>query len=38
MKVVYKPDTEDEVEKIEGTNISWKSETVDPTKKKIKKK
>jgi nucleosome assembly protein 1-like 1 len=38
MKVVYKPDTEDEVERIEGTPISWADETKDPTKKKIKKK
>jgi len=38
LKVVYKPDTDDEVERIEGTPISWADETKDPTKKKIKKK
>lgn len=38
LKVVYKPDTEDEVERIEGTPISWADESKDPTKKKIKKK
>ena len=38
LKVLYRVDTEDEVEKIEGTQISWKDETKDPTKKKIKKK
>ena len=40
LKVIYKPDSndEDEVESLEGTNISWADETKDPTKKKIKKK
>ena len=38
LKVVYKPNTEDEVERIEGTTISWADESKDPTKKKIKKK
>jgi nucleosome assembly protein 1-like 1 len=38
LKVVYRPETEDDVEKIEGTNITWADETKDPTKKKIKKK
>ena len=38
VKVIYKPDTEDEVERIEGTPISWTDESKDPTKKKIKKK
>lgn len=38
LKVVYKPNTEDEVERIEGTPISWADESKDPTKKKIKKK
>ena len=38
VKVIYKPDTEDEVERIEGTPISWADESKDPTKKKIKKK
>ena len=38
LKVVYRPETEDDVEKIEGTGISWADETKDPTKKKIKKK
>ena len=38
LKILYRPDTEDEVEKIEGTPISWADETKDPTKKKIKKK
>jgi len=38
LKVIYRPDTEDEVEKIEGTPIAWADETKDPTKKKIKKK
>lgn len=38
LKIVYRPDTEDEVERIEGTPISWADETKDPTKKKIKKK
>ena len=38
VKVVYKPETEDEVERIEGTPIAWADETKDPTKKKIKKK
>ena len=36
LKVFYKGD-EDEVEKIEGTEINW-NEGKDPTKKKIKKK
>lgn len=38
LKVIYKPNTEDEVERIEGTPISWADESKDPTKKKIKKK
>jgi nucleosome assembly protein 1-like 1 len=38
LKIVYRPETEDDVEKIEGTNITWADETKDPTKKKIKKK
>lgn len=38
LKVIYRPETEDDVEKIIGTNISWADETKDPTKKKIKKK
>jgi hypothetical protein len=38
LKIVYRPDTEDEVERIEGTPITWADETKDPTKKKIKKK
>jgi nucleosome assembly protein 1-like 1 len=38
LKIVYRPDTEDEVEKIVGSAISWADETKDPTKKKIKKK
>lgn len=38
LKIVYRPDTEDDVERIEGTPISWADETKDPTKKKIKKK
>ena len=38
LRVVYKPNTEDEVERIEGTPISWADESKDPTKKKIKKK
>jgi nucleosome assembly protein 1-like 1 len=38
LKFIYRPDTEDEVEKIEGTPIAWADETKDPTKKKIKKK
>ena len=29
LKVTYKPDTEDEVERIEGTPISWADETKD---------
>lgn len=36
MKIIYKGD-EDEVQRIEGTQINWK-EGKDPTKKKIKKK
>ena len=38
LRVVYKPDSDDEVEKVEGTTISWADESKDPTKKKIKKK
>lgn len=38
IKVVYRPDSDDEVERIVGTPISWADETKDPTKKKIKKK
>jgi hypothetical protein len=38
LKIVYRPETEDDVEKIEGTTITWSDETKDPTKKKIKKK
>jgi hypothetical protein len=38
LRVIYKPNTEDEVERIEGTPISWADESKDPTKKKIKKK
>lgn len=38
LKVIYRPDAEDEVEKIEGTPIAWADETKVPTKKKIKKK
>jgi len=38
LKVVYRPDSDDEVERIVGTPISWADETKDPTKKKIKKK
>lgn len=38
LNVIYKPNTEDEVEKIEGTPISWSDESKDPTKKKLKKK
>lgn len=38
LKVVYRVDTDDEVERIEGTPISWADESKDPTKKKIKKK
>ena len=38
IKVVYRPDSDDEVERIVGTAISWADETKDPTKKKIKKK
>ncbi len=38
LRIVYRPDTEDEVERIEGTPISWADESKDPTKKKIKKK
>jgi hypothetical protein len=38
VKVVYRPDSDDEVERIVGTPISWADETKDPTKKKIKKK
>ena len=38
LKVIYKPDSDDEVERLEGTNISWADESKDPTKKKIKKK
>jgi len=36
LKVYYKGD-QDEVDKIEGTAISW-NENKDPTKKKVKKK
>lgn len=35
LKIIYKG--EDEVSKIEGTDITWK-EGKDPTKKKVKKK
>ena len=38
LKIIYEPNTEDEVERIEGTPISWADESKDPTKKKIKKK
>jgi nucleosome assembly protein 1-like 1 len=38
LKIVYRPDSDDEVERVEGTVISWADETKDPTKKKIKKK
>ncbi len=38
LKIVYRPDSDDEVERIVGTPISWADETKDPTKKKIKKK
>ena len=38
LKVVYRPDSDDEVERIEGTQIQWADEGKDPTKKKIKKK
>lgn len=38
LRIIYRPETEDDVEKIEGTTISWADETKDPTKKKIKKK
>jgi nucleosome assembly protein 1-like 1 len=38
LKVIYKPDSDDEVERLEGTNITWADESKDPTKKKIKKK
>jgi Nucleosome assembly protein (NAP) len=38
LKLVYRPDSEDEIERITGTPISWADETKDPTKKKIKKK
>ena len=38
LKVLYKPDSDDEVERIEGTVIAWADESKDPTKKKIKKK
>jgi hypothetical protein len=38
LKIVYRPDSDDEVERIVGTPISWADESKDPTKKKIKKK
>jgi hypothetical protein len=38
VKFISNPDTEDEVECIEGTPISLTDESKDPTKKKIKKK
>lgn len=38
LKIVYRPDTEDEVEKVVGTHISWVDASKDPTKKQIKKK
>lgn len=38
LRILYRPDSDDEVERIEGTTISWGDETKDPTKKKIKKK
>ena len=38
LKIIYKPETDDEVDRIVGTQISWADETKDPTKKKIKKK
>ena len=38
LKVIYRPDSDDEVERITGTQISWADESKDPTKKKIKKK
>jgi len=37
VKLIYKGDDDDEIKKIEGTNIEWK-DGKDVTKKKIKKK